>query len=69
MDEVPWFLSLSKKERDKQLAEWVEGQARKKNLDQKSDIFSEIKPLQLSLFSSPKISTLIRALKKVSNAR
>jgi hypothetical protein len=68
VDEIPAFLSLSKKERDKQLAEWVEGQARKKILDQKSDIFPEIKPLQLSLFNS-KISTLVRALKKVSNAR
>lgn len=62
MDEIPQFLSLSKKERELQLKRWKDGHKEK-------PISSDRVYEQLSLFDSPKISTLIGALKKVSNAR
>lgn len=62
MDEIPEFLSLSKKERERQLKRWKSGE--KEALVHPEKVYE-----QLSLFDKPKISTLIRALKKVSNAR
>jgi len=62
MDEIPQFLSLSRKERELQLKRWKDGYKEK-------PISSDRVYEQLSLFDNPKISTLIGALKKVSNAR
>ena len=62
MDEIPEFLSLSKKERERQLKRWKGGE--KEALVHPEKVYE-----QLSLFDNIRVSSLIKALKKVSNAR
>lgn len=62
MDEIPEFLSMPKRERERQLKRSIDGAKEPSILPNQSYE-------QLSLFGNPKISTLIKALKKVSNAR
>jgi hypothetical protein len=62
MDEIQEFLNLPKRERERQLKALRDGAKEPSILPSQSYE-------QLSLFGNPKISVLIRTLKKVSNAR
>jgi hypothetical protein len=69
MDEIQHFLDLPEKERERQRREWLESQSRIIQPVSDPELLSSFSPIQLSLFKNPKVSTLLRALKKVSNVR
>lgn len=67
IDEIQYFLDLPEGEKERQRKEWLESQDRPIAPSLESQFSS--KPIQLSLFKNKKISTLLKALKKVSNVR
>ncbi len=70
MDEVQYYLNLPPSERAKILRKWKESKSLpKEEIVPDLDRFQDIQSTQLHLFDGTKISTLLRALKKVSNAR
>ncbi len=69
MDEIRDFLDLPQRERERQLKAWLEREERKKSAPPLESEVAHHNPVQLGLFQNPKISTLLKALKKVSNVR
>ena len=71
IDEIQYFLDLPEHERERQRKEWLRSKEESSNIASSLSLESQslFDPVQLSLFQNSKISTLLRALRKVSNVR